>query len=221
MQEKFLDIPSHGGITKPVQSLLQIFLFFEFLKTVTTLKCEVCSDIGTNCTGNLKTCEAEQETCVVILIHSTLGSRTMQTVAKGCESIVVCNSPKTHLNMGNGKILQGSLVCCADKACRTAIPSLPSVQTDANGRQCPACFSDTGTCEKELTNCTGNEHYCFHLFMRSYGDGVLWDSIMEGCTTKATCNHINHGHMSLLQRRNTVIITSRCSQCDLGNEGAG
>ncbi|XP_058051931.1 uncharacterized protein LOC131204559 [Ahaetulla prasina] len=206
MQEKFLDRHFLGGITKPVQSLLQIFLFFQFLKTVTTLQCEVCFDMGSNCTGSLKTCEPEQETCVIILIYNSLGGVGFQTVAKGCESIVVCDAPKTHLNMGNEKFLQADLVCCTDDACKTATPSLPSVETNANGRQCPACFSDTGTCEKELANCTGDEHYCFHLFMRSYGDGVLWDSIMEGCTTKSTCNQINHGYMYAVQRRNTGAI---------------
>uniref|UniRef100_A0A2D4HKC2 UPAR/Ly6 domain-containing protein n=1 Tax=Micrurus lemniscatus lemniscatus TaxID=129467 RepID=A0A2D4HKC2_MICLE len=210
MQKRFLDIHSHGGITKTVQSLLQIFLFFDCLKTVATLECEVCSDIGTNCTGNMKTCEPEQESCVVVLIHNTLTGKVLQTVAKGCESSVVCDAPKTHLNMGNGKILQGSLVCCTGDACKTTIPSLPSVETNANGKRCPACFSETGTCKEEFTNCTGDENYCFHLFMRSYGDGVLWDSIMEGCTTKSTCRYISDGDLFILQRRNTVIITASC-----------
>ncbi|KAG8143423.1 hypothetical protein E2320_000653, partial [Naja naja] len=164
MQKRFLDIHSHGGITKTVQSLLQIFLFFDFLKTVATLECEVCSDIGTNCTGNMKTCEPEQESCVVVLIHNTLTGKVLQTVAKGCESSVVCDAPKTHLNMGNGKILQGSLVCCTGDACKTTIPSY----------------------------------------------GMLWDSIMEGCTTKSTCRYITDGDLSILQRRNTVIITAKC-----------
>ncbi|KAM3830320.1 phospholipase A2 inhibitor and Ly6/PLAUR domain-containing protein-like isoform 2-T2 [Vipera latastei] len=133
-----------------------------------------------------------------------------QTVSKGCESSVVCDDSKTHLNMGNQQILQGSLVCCATDACKTVIPSLPPAETKANGRRCPACFSETGSCKKELTNCTGEEYYCFHLFMRSYAEGELWDSIMEGCTTKSTCHAISDGYLAILERRNTVVITSRC-----------
>ncbi|XP_039174682.1 phospholipase A2 inhibitor and Ly6/PLAUR domain-containing protein-like, partial [Crotalus tigris] len=177
-----------------------------------TLECVVCSDIGTNCTGNLETCHHEQDTCVVILIHNTLGGKAMQTVTKGCESSVVCHDSKTHLNMGNGKILQGSLVCCDANACKTAIPTLPPAETKTNGVRCPACFSETGSCEKELTNCTGEEYYCFHLFTRSYANGELWDSIMEGCTTKETCHTINDGHLTIVERGNTVVINSRCSK---------
>ncbi|XP_032083584.1 phospholipase A2 inhibitor and Ly6/PLAUR domain-containing protein-like [Thamnophis elegans] len=181
MQTKFLDIHSHGGITKTAPSLLQIFLFFEFLKTVATLQCEVCSGLGTNCTGRLKTCEPEQETCAVILIRNSLGERVVDTVAKGCESNVICDFPTTHLNMGIGKILQGNVCkvvykskCCCYCYLGIFSPfpllfSVPSVATNANGRRCPACYSERGTCEKKLTNCTGNEQYCFHLFMRSYG----------------------------------------------------
>ncbi|KAM6428681.1 phospholipase A2 inhibitor CgMIP-I-like [Liasis olivaceus] len=122
MQKRFLDNLSHGGIPRTMQPSLQIFFLFEFLRTVATLECEVCSDIGTNCTGNVKTCDDQQNTCFVILIHSTLEDTVLQTVAKGCESKEVCKTTKSHLNMGQGKILQASLICCTKDACKTARP---------------------------------------------------------------------------------------------------
>ncbi|XP_063167875.1 phospholipase A2 inhibitor gamma subunit B-like [Candoia aspera] len=211
MQKKLLDKLSHGGISKTLQPSLQIFLFFEFLRTVATLECEVCSDNGTNCIGNLQTCDDSQHnTCVIIWIRSTLGDTVMQTVAKGCDSKEVCKTPKSHLNMGHGKILQASLVCCTEDACHTAKPQLPPREAKLNGKQCLACYSVAGVCSEEMVNCTGSEKYCFEIFSRTYADGVLWDSAMTGCTTKSTCRSINRGEMSILQDRDTVIKTSRC-----------
>ncbi|ETE58603.1 hypothetical protein L345_15676, partial [Ophiophagus hannah] len=170
MQKRFLDIHPHGGITKTVQSLLQIFLFFDFLKTVATLECEVCSDIGTNCTGNMKTCEPEQESCVVVLIHNTLTGKVLQTMAKGCESSVVCDAPKTHLNMGNGKILQGSLVCCTGDACKTTIPSF-SILTSNEGSclQCETCHSNKTSCTGPMENCTEGDTCVVGIVQSSLG----------------------------------------------------
>ncbi|XP_025027560.1 phospholipase A2 inhibitor and Ly6/PLAUR domain-containing protein-like, partial [Python bivittatus] len=141
---------------------------FLSLSSVATLECEVCSDIGTNCTGNMKTCDDQQNTCFIILILSTLEDTVMQTVAKGCESKEVCKTPKSHLNMGQGKILQASLICCTKDACKTARPQLPPLKTEVNRKHCPACYSGSGTCDEEMLNCTGPEKYCFHMFSRTY-----------------------------------------------------
>ncbi|XP_070619877.1 uncharacterized protein [Erythrolamprus reginae] len=180
MQKTFLDIPFHGGITKPVHSLVQIFLFFEFLKTVTSLQCEVCSAVDTNCKGNWMTCQPEQETCVIVLIHNNL---------------------------------------------------VPSVDTKPNGRQCPACFSETGACKEELTNCTGDEFYCFHLFMRSYGEpyGIETPTtqFINHCNRTPAPKHlkIHHKKMSSLRSDNVqgllqfffclaLLAKGSCLQCE-------
>ncbi|XP_061452701.1 phospholipase A2 inhibitor NAI-like isoform X3 [Rhineura floridana] len=194
-----------------MQTLLKPFVFFLLLTKGTSLECDVCADIGTSCTGNKKVCREGQDTCVIVFLESTLNGKVLQTVMKGCGSSDTCNSPPKHLNMGRGKSIRTSLTCCIGEACANSTPPVPRVESKTNGKQCPSCYSSSGTCITEMVNCTGSERYCFDVFSRSNADSRARDMIMKGCTTKSACESINKGVPLIWEENNAVIIKAKCT----------
>ncbi|XP_061452700.1 phospholipase A2 inhibitor gamma subunit B-like isoform X2 [Rhineura floridana] len=147
----------------------------------------------------------------VFFLLLTKDGKVLQTVMKGCGSSDTCNSPPKHLNMGRGKSIRTSLTCCIGEACANSTPPVPRVESKTNGKQCPSCYSSSGTCITEMVNCTGSERYCFDVFSRSNADSRARDMIMKGCTTKSACESINKGVPLIWEENNAVIIKAKCT----------
>ncbi|KAJ6663510.1 hypothetical protein lerEdw1_009589 [Lerista edwardsae] len=143
------------------------FVFSALLATAVSLECEVCKGIGGSCTGKTKTCKAGQDTCVTTIFENSFGrgahtnGKSVQFVAKGCESSEVCSSPPINMNLGEGKFLRLSSTCCKEGTCTHVSPKMAPEDTQTNGKQCPACYNTKGTCGKEKVDCTGSDMYCF------------------------------------------------------------
>ncbi|KAJ7304091.1 hypothetical protein JRQ81_011615 [Phrynocephalus forsythii] len=170
-----------------MQTVLGSFLFFVLLRTGTSLECEVCDSMGTNCTGPMKTCEAGQDTCAIILTENSLAGESIQTVMKQCDYSSVCSSPTTYMNMGQGRHVRTSITCCVGDACKTTSPQIPPAMTP-NSKRCPACYSfSVSGCDTVTTECAGEENYCLDMVQKiTYGKFVLTVN-MKGCATENVC----------------------------------
>ncbi|KAH0631424.1 hypothetical protein JD844_005747 [Phrynosoma platyrhinos] len=188
----------------------RLVLFFVLVRTGAPLECEVCSGLGKSCTGKMHTCLPNHDTCVIVLTESTLDGKMVQTVVKGCESSTICNYPISHLNMGRGRFLRISVVCCTEKTCGKDSPQLLPIETKLNGKQCPACYSWIVPCNPFILDCTGTEEYCFDVSSRIYAAEGIKDLNMQGCTTKSVCNSINHGNTPNLEGVDTVVLKAHC-----------
>ncbi|XP_077788700.1 phospholipase A2 inhibitor NAI-like isoform X2 [Podarcis muralis] len=220
-----------------MQTLLRSFLFFVLLTKGNSLECETCADVGTNCMGRMKTCVEGQDTCIVVFLESIIDGKVLQTVVKGCAPSYKCSYPPKHMTIGKGKSIRTSLRCCTGKNCRLIVPprsplllSSPILRTEnllhyptpsvlsaqrinpkANGKQCPSCYSWSGTCNADMVNCTGPERFCFDVLSRSKADGEFRDIIMKGCTIKSTCAAMNKGMPPILEEKDTIVVNARCT----------
>ncbi|XP_044291221.1 uncharacterized protein LOC123026052 [Varanus komodoensis] len=123
---------------------------------------------------------------------------TTQSEIKGCETLEVCTLPALELNMGGGKIYRAGVVCCTGSNCKQVSPELPETDSTANGIQCPACYSSSGTCASEMVNCTGAEKHCFDVNTVQMSDGNQIEYILRGCTTESVCLTIKSGRSPIV-----------------------
>ncbi|KAJ6663546.1 hypothetical protein lerEdw1_009625 [Lerista edwardsae] len=168
--------------------LLEVFLFSVLLRTGTCLECEVCSAIGSTCTGSMETCDVGQDTCAAIFSENSLAGMPIQTVVKSCEASSACSSSLPYMNFGHGKYVRTSMSCCVGDACKTASPNFPPAATEPNGKQCPGCYSlSPFGCEAETVECAGAEDFCLDMVQEmKYGKFVI-HTTMKGCATEAVC----------------------------------
>ncbi|XP_061453726.1 phospholipase A2 inhibitor and Ly6/PLAUR domain-containing protein-like [Rhineura floridana] len=181
-----------------MQDLLKVFPLFVILTIGTSLKCEVCYNLGLACHGPVKTCPPKKDTCVVAFAESTIEGKTILTVEKSCDSSKICSTPPMYFYLGLGKTLRTSLTCCRGDACGKVKPKLPPIETKANGKQCPTCYAWSDTCNAKMMNCTGLETYCFDVAATTYSNGQRQRNIMKGCTTKSVCVSITRGQSHFL-----------------------
>uniref|UniRef100_A0A803T097 UPAR/Ly6 domain-containing protein n=1 Tax=Anolis carolinensis TaxID=28377 RepID=A0A803T097_ANOCA len=137
------------------------------------LYCEVCTSFGTSCTGSLQTCKDGNDTCIIAVAENTLVGQTLQTITKGCVSSSICKAGLTSMNFGQGKKIRSSTICCVGEACRTAVPQIPPLISQTNGKQCPACYavSPSSCNEDEIVECVGSEDSCLDMAVTvTYGN---------------------------------------------------
>ncbi|XP_042295284.1 phospholipase A2 inhibitor and Ly6/PLAUR domain-containing protein-like [Sceloporus undulatus] len=174
------------------------------------LVCEVCSSIGTSCTGSLQICEADEDTCVIVVSENSLAGDIIHTIAKSCTNSSLCKQEPKYMNLGQGKIIRSSMICCVGDACRTAVPQIPPI-IQTNGKQCPACYalSDSGCNDRERVNCVGPENSCLDLAMTiTYGTHVL-NTFQRGCVSKSACDELKTGETEM-QGVRTVVKKAEC-----------
>ncbi|XP_062818627.1 phospholipase A2 inhibitor and Ly6/PLAUR domain-containing protein isoform X2 [Anolis carolinensis] len=163
------------------------------------LYCEVCTSFGTSCTGSLQTCKDGNDTCIIAVAENTLVGQTLQTITKGCVSSSICKAGLTSMNFGQGKKIRSSTICCVGEACRTAVPQIPPLISQTNGKQCPACYavSPSSCNEDEIVECVGSEDSCLDMAVTvTYGTFVV-KTLQKGCVTKSVCDDIKTGETEM------------------------
>lgn len=188
-----------------------LFIFSVLLATAVSLECEVCKGIGSSCTGKMKTCNAGQDTCVTTIFENSFDGKSVQAVAKGCESSKACTSPPINMNLGEGKFLRMSSTCCKEGTCTHVSPKMAPEDTQTNGKQCPSCYDTTGTCGKEKVDCTGSDMYCFDFTLGLQARGTGENITMKGCTTRTTCDRISNGKFLMLKDQDAVVRRAGCT----------
>ncbi|XP_054855017.1 phospholipase A2 inhibitor NAI-like [Eublepharis macularius] len=195
-----------------MKTLLGPFIAFGLAAMGSSLKCEVCTGIGTNCSGNTMPCEADEDVCVTTIAQNSVAGFLMQMVVKNCGSLDTCRYGPKYMNFGQGKIIQSSVSCCEGDACQTEIPLMPPANTEPNGNQCPACYALSSTsCPDETVDCLGSEDHCLDMETRvTYGNVVL-NSIQKGCVSKSVCDDLKIGDTEITGgTASATILKSEC-----------
>nr|XP_028596120.1 uncharacterized protein LOC114602278 [Podarcis muralis] len=172
-----------------MQAALKCF-FFALLKTAASLECEICTAKGTNCTGSVRTCPGNKETCLITLTESTVDGKVVQTVERSCASTFWCNAPPPYFDMGGGRTYRSSWVCCTGKTCRQVTPQLPPLKPRANTTPNPSNSSCSDTYSTEMANCTKVET---NGFGRASNETPT-ERLSNGCTTRFVCASGNSKH---------------------------
>ncbi|XP_033014642.1 phospholipase A2 inhibitor subunit gamma B-like [Lacerta agilis] len=172
-----------------MQAVLKCF-FFALLKTAASLECEICTAKGTNCTGSVRSCPGNKETCLITLTESTVDGKVVQTVERSCASTFWCNAPPPYFDMGGGRTYRSSWVCCTGKTCRQVTPKLPPLKPRANPTLSPSTSSCSGTYSTEMANCTKVETNSFGRASKE----TPTERLLNSCTTKFVCASENSEH---------------------------
>ncbi|XP_025027559.1 phospholipase A2 inhibitor and Ly6/PLAUR domain-containing protein-like [Python bivittatus] len=174
--------------------VLRLFLCFGLLARGSSLVCEICQNNSILCKGPMKNCSAKQDTCVIVLTKNTLGGTDNYILEKNCEKSEICNDTHMHFDLGSGKVYQSKLYCCNEDTCSKVVPTLPLLEKDPNGKQCPACYTWKDTCEKKTVDCTGSASDCFAMTWTIYLNGKPLKNTIKGCTSNSICNTLKRGN---------------------------
>ncbi|XP_067317428.1 phospholipase A2 inhibitor and Ly6/PLAUR domain-containing protein-like isoform X1 [Anolis sagrei] len=168
-----------------MKAVLGLSIFSVLLSTGASLECETCTSSSSICTGRMKTCSYDEDTCFTLLSETSgVGVKTY-VIAKGCSNSQFCKREPNVLNFGQRRFQRDAVSCCVGNECAGVYPRLKPINTTTNGKKCPACLSVTGRCPSEVVQCTGFDDYCFHMVTPAIKGTVV---TTKGCTTSSTCN---------------------------------
>lgn len=177
-------------------------------------KCETCNASGYYCSGPLVQCSnfpTYADVCSLLVSETTVGE-TILTTVKSCSHQRFCYTDPFSVNMGQGRIARGKVGCCiGEGTCEAPTRELPQVSSKPNGKHCPACYSLTGSCPKEVVYCTGSEDHCLNLAFTSRIGNTSSNFTMKGCTTDSVCYQLSIGYLQF-GGTDVVIHESECSQ---------
>ncbi|XP_053866939.1 phospholipase A2 inhibitor gamma subunit B-like [Malaclemys terrapin pileata] len=194
-----------------MEASLVVCILAALLATGACLQCERCEEEGNNCTGNLLTCTAGQNSCGVVLTEFTLGRDKTQTIIKGCATPSQCNTRFVSTNFGKSMMKRTSIACCQTDACTPEPVKVPPADTKPNGRRCPACYAPSSEqCREETIQCTGAETQCMDITGPLNSGGSATKTVMKGCGTQYVCAQINEGSGTFAGIKEEV-TTARCS----------
>ncbi|XP_067318268.1 phospholipase A2 inhibitor gamma subunit B-like isoform X1 [Anolis sagrei] len=179
-----------------MNTLLVLFLCTLLPTLGAFLECETCFATSSNCTGGLEFCEDDENTCAIGITEKSQGGKIEFTVEKGCYSSENCTSRWTLVTFGQGEFIRKSANCCMEENCSAALSHLPPVNTTANGKHCPACYSLSKPCSPAVVNCTGSENYCVDLM--TYTLHTEKSIYVKGCTTESTCAGLQTGMWNIV-----------------------
>ncbi|XP_008111983.1 phospholipase A2 inhibitor gamma subunit B isoform X2 [Anolis carolinensis] len=181
-----------------MQVFLKVLLFFMLLRNGACLQCETCMKIfrnhtgnatSINCSGPMKTCAANKNTCSVVYSRHNLDGVTEHSIERSCDYSSICTRHKLHFSVGMGRGYRSSIICCNGKNCPKDIPPLSPEKKTPNGKECPACFAWSDKCKPKTMKCTGSDTHCLEIkttrIQRPNGKTV--NSVMKGCTSEAVC----------------------------------
>ncbi|XP_042295279.1 phospholipase A2 inhibitor and Ly6/PLAUR domain-containing protein-like [Sceloporus undulatus] len=179
-----------------MKALLGLFLFSLLLTSGAFLECETCFATSSNCTGAWERCEDDEDTCAFGITEKAQGGKSELTVEKGCHSSENCTSGWILVTFGKGEFIRKSTNCCTEEDCSSAFSHWPLLNTTANGKRCPACFSVSKACLPAVVNCTGSEDYCLDLV--TYTSYTEMRIHLKGCTTESTCAGLQSGMWNIV-----------------------
>ncbi|ETE61164.1 hypothetical protein L345_13084, partial [Ophiophagus hannah] len=139
------------------------------------------------------------------------GGKNMSIIGKGCYFSENCTSSSILVTFGQGEFLRKSILCCSGEDCReNSLPRRcsdlinwtlffspgPPINMTANGKYCPACYSESEPCPGKTVKCTGSENYCLDLAEHKDPD-IEKHITLKGCTTESICNTLHSGKLNL------------------------
>ncbi|XP_041520371.1 protein RoBo-1-like [Microtus oregoni] len=141
------------------------------------------------CLSNPRTCEsskgcfyrAQDFKAPCKLIYLRLHER-------GC-SKDKCTELAFSATLGGNRTFTYDFQCCYTEQCNEEPKDMPRPSLQPNGVECPACFSDNGTCNQVSLKCTGVETKCVEVIGREVTENLRPHVIHGmGCATKSACN---------------------------------
>ncbi|XP_032083117.1 phospholipase A2 inhibitor and Ly6/PLAUR domain-containing protein-like [Thamnophis elegans] len=177
--------------------ILVLCLFSSILSTVTSLKCQQCVALGTECEeDNVKVveCKEDKEFCSTIVVNSTLFEAPVSLIVKECATREECFEDlfSTTTVDDRFEIARGN--CCQTDLCNAEVLPLENYEDfQPNGLQCPACFElDEDSCEaNQSVACVGQEDRCLNItytIVAEFFSNFTEKSTYQGCTTKNSCS---------------------------------
>ncbi|XP_013931821.1 PREDICTED: phospholipase A2 inhibitor 25 kDa subunit-like [Thamnophis sirtalis] len=176
--------------------ILVLCLFSSILSTVTSLKCEQCVALGTECEeDNVKVaeCKEDKEFCSTVVVNSTLSKTLVSLIIKECSKRERCYEDIFSSTTVDDRFEIAKTKCCQTDVCN-AEPLLLEKYEDfqPNGLQCPACFAlDEDSCEaNQPVACVGKEDQCLTITCTTVAEffgNFTQKSTYQGCATQATC----------------------------------
>ncbi|XP_070621089.1 phospholipase A2 inhibitor NAI-like [Erythrolamprus reginae] len=174
--------------------ILVLFVFSSILSTVTSLKCQACIALGSECEEeavNVVECKENEEFCSTAVVNSTITNPSVNLIVKGCSTPENCLDDLWSITTVDGRfeITRGN--CCQTDVCNGEPLLLEHHDTlKPNGLKCPGCYAlDEDSCEANQTvNCVGEEDQCFNISYTRLAFGNFTEkSTYQGCTTKKSC----------------------------------
>ncbi|CAM5124951.1 unnamed protein product [Natator depressus] len=177
-----------------MRASLAICILAALLVMGACLKCEVCEEPGTNCTGDLEACAAGEDICGIARTEVTWAGRKTQTILKGCVTSSQCRSSPVSVNFGNGMEITMRFTCCMGDACRTSAVTAPPADPKPSGRRCRGCYVlNAAQCNEQTTECAGSETQRLDAAGIVTIGGSQIQTIMKGCASESFCAQIKAG----------------------------
>ncbi|XP_039368426.1 phospholipase A2 inhibitor subunit gamma B-like [Mauremys reevesii] len=171
-----------------MEASLAACILAALLASGSCLQCEVCTELGTSCSGTVQTCSAGLDSCGITLIEQTLVGMKQQVIVKACISSDRCNLGPLTMNFGNGVTMKQGIACCVGDACRTTTVTVPPADPKPNGRRCPACVAVlSAQCNEGIIDCTGAETRCIEIAGTTTIGGTTTSMTMKGCASEDLC----------------------------------
>ncbi|XP_032083110.1 phospholipase A2 inhibitor subunit gamma B-like isoform X2 [Thamnophis elegans] len=180
--------------------ILVLCLFSSILSTVTSLKCQQCFALGTECEeDNVKVveCKEDEEFCSTVLGNTSLAVKIpVSFINKECATRAECFEGLFSITTVDSRfeITRGN--CCQTDLCNAEVLPLESYEDfQPNGLQCPGCFElDADSCEaNQSVACVGQEDQCLNITYTTVSEfsplgNFTQKSTYQGCTTKNLCS---------------------------------
>ncbi|KYO19181.1 hypothetical protein Y1Q_0003403 [Alligator mississippiensis] len=172
----------------PVALLLLLLLLFldVLLVAGSSMWCEVCSSLGTNCTGPNQKCSVGNNTCATILTEIAWGGNQTRGISKGCIPTAACGLRHfvTHFQ---GRVINNSVSCCTGATCKMALGNLSLENDTQNNFRCPACSSSSPDCLDRSIKCVRDENRCLEMKQEEISENPPINTTIWACVTKDTC----------------------------------
>lgn len=174
-----------------LKSLLAVCIFTHLsVSCVESYRCENKECFNGRCLSNPRTCESS-EGCFYRAQDFKAPSEPatdLRLHERGC-SKDECTELAFSATLGGNRTFTYDLQCCYAEQCNKEPKEGPRPSLQPNGVECPACFSDNGTCNQVSLKCTGVETKCVEVTGREVTENLPPHVIHGmGCATKSACN---------------------------------
>ncbi|XP_052050813.1 protein RoBo-1-like isoform X2 [Apodemus sylvaticus] len=159
--------------------------------SVSSAESYVCTQkpcLNGRCDPNPKTCESSKG-CFSERQEFEDSRENNTWEQKGC-SEDSCTDLAFSATLGKCQVFRYDRRCCYTKHCNEELIKVPSLSTEPNGVECPACYSESGgSCRQVSLKCTGEETMCVNVTGRVLlPNQFLTEMHAMGCATRTACN---------------------------------
>ncbi|XP_057632451.1 protein RoBo-1-like [Chionomys nivalis] len=174
-----------------LKSLLAVYIFTHLsVSCVESYRCENKECFNGRCLSNPRTCESSKG-CFYRAQDFESPSEpatNLRLHERGC-SKDECTELAFSATLGGHRTFAYDFQCCYTEQCNKEPKRVPQPSLQPNGVECPACFSDNGTCNPISLKCSGVETKCVEVTGREVTENLPPRVIHGmGCATKSACN---------------------------------